>query len=62
MTGQQYIYIYIYIYIHTHDRTNRPNLPAMIVPTKIRRLIFSGEFPMDIRIPSLEIKIVLEST
>ena len=38
-----------------------PDLPAKIVPTKIRRLEISGKFPMDMRIPPLEIKIRLES-
>ena len=38
-----------------------PNLPAEIIPTKIRWLETSGKFPMDTRIPPLRIKILLES-
>ena len=42
-------------------RTSTPNLPTKILPAKIRRLETSGEFPMDMRIPPLKIKILLES-
>ena len=38
-----------------------PNLPAKIIPTNIAWLKLSGKFPMDMRIPPLWIKIVLES-
>ena len=41
--------------------TGAPNLPAKIIPAKIRRLKLSGRFPMDMRIPPLKIKILLES-
>ena len=37
-----------------------PSLPAKILPAKIRRLDTSGDFPMDMRVPSLEIKMLLE--
>ena len=42
---------------HTHTRT--PNLPAKIIPTKIRWLNKSGKFPMDTRIPPLKLQILL---
>ena len=38
-----------------------PNLPTKIIPTKICRLNNSGKSPLDMRIPPLEIKIMLES-
>ena len=38
-----------------------PDLPTKIIPTKIRWLESSGEFPMDMWIPPLTIKILLES-
>ena len=38
-----------------------PDLPTNIVPTNIAWLRLSGEFPMDMRIPLLWIKITLES-
>ena len=38
-----------------------PNLPAKIVPTKIPWLKLSGKFPMDMRIPPRNIKIMLVS-
>ena len=38
-----------------------PNLPTNIIPAKIRRLNKYGEFPTDMRIPPLKIKIMLES-
>ena len=41
--------------------THTPNLPTNIIPTKIRWLTISGEFPMGMIIPPLEIKILLES-
>ena len=36
-------------------------IPTKIIPTKLCGLKLSGEFPMDIRIPPLKIKILLES-
>ena len=50
-----YMYIYIYIYIHTYPEILTPNLP-----TKIARLKLSRAFPVDVRIPRLRIKILLE--
>ena len=44
-----------------HASLPTPNLPTEIIPTKIPRLKLSGEFPADMRIPPLEIKILLES-
>ena len=38
-----------------------PNLPTRIIPTKIPLLKITGEFPRDMRIPPLRIKILLES-
>ena len=38
-----------------------PNLPTKLLPTKIAWLKLSGNFPMDIRIPPLKTKIMLES-
>ena len=38
-----------------------PNLPTNIIPTKIRSLIISGQFPMNMRIPPLNIKTMRES-
>ena len=40
---------------------NTPNLPTNIVSTNIARLKLSGKLPMYLRIPPLEIKIMLES-
>ena len=64
-----YIYIYIYIYVYVSPRFGSgcsdpysANLPAKIIPTKIRRPNKSGEFPTDMRIPPLRIVILLEST
>ena len=37
--------------------TPTPNLPTKIIPTKTRGLKISGEFPVDMRIPPLNIKI-----
>ena len=37
------------------------SLYTKIIPTKVRRLRISGEFPVDMRIPPLEIRIPLES-
>ena len=42
-------------------QTCTPNLPARIIPTKIAWFRISGKFPMDVRIPPLGIKILLES-
>ena len=44
-------------------RNTTPNLLTKILPTKIRRLKISGEFPIDLRIPplKLKLKILLES-
>ena len=46
-----------------HRRGRTPNLPAStkIIPTKIARLKISGKFPVDMIIPPLTIKILLES-
>ena len=33
------------------------NLPTKVIPAEIRRLGISGKFPMDVRIPPLEIDI-----
>ena len=67
------IYIYIYIYIYTCDSSSKfghrslagtkrtPNFPSQIIHTEIAWLKLSGKFPMDLRIPPLNIKIVLES-
>ena len=38
-----------------------PNLPTTIVPTNIAKLKLSGKSPMDMRIPPLKFKIMLES-
>ena len=38
-----------------------PNPHTNIVPTNIARLKLSGDFPMNLEIPPLQIKIVLES-
>ena len=38
-----------------------PNLPTKIIPTKICGLKMSGKFPLDMRIPALKLKILLES-
>ena len=37
-----------------------PNLPTKIIPTKIRWVNIYGKFPMDMRIPPLEIQVMLE--
>ena len=37
-----------------------PNLPTKITPAKIRRLICSGEFPVDMRSLPLATKIMLD--
>ena len=37
-----------------------PDVLTMIIPAKIRRLKISGDSPVDMRIPPLEIKILLE--
>ena len=39
-----------------------PNLPTNIVPTNIAWLKLSGEFPVNIGIPPLRIKIVIRSS
>ena len=41
--------------------SSSPNLPTNITPTKIAWLKLSGKFPMDMRIPPLRVKIMLES-
>ena len=38
----------------------KPSLPTEIIPAKIPRLKLSGRFPMDLGIPPLKIKIMLE--
>ena len=65
------VYIYIYIYIYTYRVSLgqtlqffvlvRPVSLLRIFPTKIRWLKLSGRFPVGMRIPPLEIKILLES-
>ena len=40
---------------------NTPDLPTNIVPTNIAWLKLSGKFPVDMRIPPLNIQIMLES-
>ena len=45
----------------TFGRSDAPSPPTNITPTNIARLKLSGKFPMDMRIPPLGIKIVLES-
>ena len=50
-----YLSLSIYIYIYTHINIT-PNLP-----TNIARLKLSRKCPMDMRIPALRIKIVLEA-
>ena len=42
-------------------REGTPNLPTNIVPANIARLKLSGKSPMDVRIPPLKTKIMLES-
>ena len=46
---------------HPHSRIT-PNLPNKIIPTKIAWLKLSGKPPMDMRIPPLELKILIESS
>ena len=41
--------------------TNTPSLPTNIIPTNIACVKLSGRFPVDMRIPPLKIKILLES-
>ena len=38
-----------------------PNLPTDVIPTEIAWLTLSGKFPTDMRIPPIELKILLES-
>ena len=47
--------------LRREKRVNTPNLPTNIVPTNIAWLKLSGKSSMDMRIPPLEIKIMLES-
>ena len=42
-------------------KLDRTGFASEIIPTKIRRLGISGKFPMDMRIPPLRTKIMLES-
>ena len=62
-----YIYIYAYVYSFTtryaleDSAALRRNLPTKIIPTKIARLRLSWKSPMDMRIPPVIIKIMLES-
>ena len=44
----------------SHEATDAPDLPTKITPAKIRRLIISRKFPMDMGIPPLEMKTLLE--
>ena len=46
---------------HAYACGATPNLPTKIVPTNIARVKHSGKSPMDMRIPPLRIKNVLES-
>ena len=39
-----------------------PNPPTNIIPTKIARLELSGRFPRGMRIPPLNIKMMLDSS
>ena len=66
------VYNHIYIYTHkgfhstfaeifSHSPRAAPSLPTKIIPTNICRLEISGTFHMDMRIPPLTIKILLES-
>ena len=41
--------------------SHTPSLPTNIIPTQIARLELSGKSPMDMGIPPLNIKIMLES-
>ena len=45
----------------TRELAWKPNLPTKIIPAKIRFLKLSGKFPMDMRIPPLDIEMLLES-
>ena len=61
-----YTYVYIYIYrVLAHHLApacaTTPNLPTKNLPAKIAWLKFCGKLSMDIRIPPLNIKIMLES-
>ena len=44
-----------------HLRASAPNFPTKIIHAKIRWLNMFGKSPMDMRIPPLSIKIMLES-
>ena len=44
------------------DQAITPNLPTKIIPAKIRWLKLPGKSPMDMRIPPLKLKILLESS
>ena len=65
-----YVYTYIYIYIYSACIWILQAIPALVVqqisphiiPTKIRRLKLSAEFPIDMRIPPLKIKSMPESS
>ena len=39
-----------------------PSLPTKSTPVKIRRFNISGKFPMDMRIPPLEVRFCLGQT
>ena len=64
-----YIYIYISIYLSISlsmpsspaTSSSTPDPPTKIITTKTRWLKLSGKFPMDVGIPPLMIKIVLQS-
>ena len=47
--------------MHYNINIITPNLPTNIMPTKIARLKLSGKSPMDLRIPPIQIKVMLES-
>ena len=58
-----YTYVYIYIYIERErDIGTTPNLPHKVIPTKICRLRFSRKIPKYMRIPPLNVKIMIESS
>ena len=42
-------------------RLPAPDLPAKTIPAKIARIKMSGKFPVDTRIPPLQIKVLLKS-
>ena len=56
------IVVIIILCVGEFGSPHTPDLPAKIIPAKIRRLeLSSGKSPMDTRIPQLKLKILLES-